>query len=112
MWPSDCETIAPSVRPPNEDGVVWLQIADMQEESKDEDAVDTADLRVYLDSSGIEGMAGAAAIMFRNGQEVKSIRYLLGLLTRHTTYEAGGGCFAGVGAHSQGALHFVHHYMT
>ena len=61
--------------------MVRLQIANMREESKDEDVVDTADLRVYLDSSGIEGMVGAAAIMFRNGQEVKSICYLLGPLT-------------------------------
>ena len=68
--------------------MVRLQIANMQEESKDEDVVDTADLRVYSDGLGIEGMAGVAAIMFRNGQEVKSICYLLGLLTHHTTYEA------------------------
>ena len=77
-----------SIRPPNEDGVVWLRIADMREESKDEDAMDMADLRTYSDGSGIDGMAGVAAIIFRNGQEVKSIRYLLGPLTRHTTYEA------------------------
>ena len=63
--------------------MVRLQIANMQEESKDEDVVDTADLRVYLDGSGIEGMAGTATIMFRNGQEVKSICYLLGPLTQH-----------------------------
>ena len=68
--------------------MVRLQIANTREESKDEDAVDMADLRVYLDGSGIEGMAGAAAIMFQNGQEVKSIRYLLGPLTCHTPYEA------------------------
>ena len=63
--------------------MVRLQIADMQEESKDKDAVDMADLCIYLDGLGIEGMAGVAAIMFRNGQEVKSICYLLGPLTQH-----------------------------
>ena len=47
-----------------------------------------ADLRVYSDGSGIEGMAGTATIMFWNGQEVKSICYLLGPLTCHTTYKA------------------------
>ena len=50
--------------------------------------VDTADLHVYSDGSGIEGMVGVAMIMFWNGQEVKSIHYLLGPLTHHTTYEA------------------------
>ena len=88
MWPSDCETIAPSVHPPNEDGVVRLQISNTQEESKDKDVEDTADLRIYLDSSGIEGMAGVAVIVFWDGQEVKSVHYLLGSLTCHTTYEA------------------------
>ena len=68
--------------------MVWLQIADTREESKDEDAEDMADLRIYLDGSGIEGMVGAATIVFRDGQEVKSVRYLLGPLTHHTTYEA------------------------
>ena len=47
-----------------------------------------ADLHIYSDSSGIEGMVGAAVIVFRDGQEVKSIGYLLGPLTHHTTYEA------------------------
>ena len=50
--------------------------------------MDTADLHAYSDGLGIDRMAGAAAIVFRNGQEVKSIRYLLGPLTCHTTYEA------------------------
>ena len=49
---------------------------------------DMADLRMYSDGSGIEGMAGAATIVFRDGQEVKSVCYLLGPLTCHTTYEA------------------------
>ena len=79
---TDCETIAPSVHPPNEDGVVRLQIADTREESKDEDVEDTAYLCVYSNGSGIEGMAGAAAIVFRDGQEVKSVHYLLGPLTQ------------------------------
>ena len=68
--------------------MVQLQIADTREESKDEDVVDTADLRIYSDGSGIEGMAGTAAIIFRNGQKVESIHYLLGPLMHHTTYEA------------------------
>ena len=49
---------------------------------------DMADLHMYSDGSGIEGMAGAATIVFRDGQEVKSVCYLLGPLTCHTTYEA------------------------
>ena len=50
--------------------------------------MDTADLCAYSDGSGIDGMAGVAVIVFWNGQEVKSIHYLLDPLTYHTTYEA------------------------
>ena len=86
--PSDCETIAPMIHPPNEDSAVQLHIADSREESKEEDAEDKADVHVYSDGSGIEGMAGAAAVLFRDGQEAKSLRYQLGPLTWHTTYNA------------------------
>ena len=78
---SDCETIAPSVRPPNEEYAVQLHVASTREESREEDAEDGADARVYSDGSGIDGMAGAAAVLFRNGHEAKSIRYQLGPLT-------------------------------
>ena len=67
---------------------MWLQIANTREQFKDKDAEDTADLRIYSDGLGIEGMAGAVAIMFWDGQEVKSVHYLLGPLTHHTKYEA------------------------
>ena len=88
MRPSDCETIAPSVCPPNEDRAVWLHVAGMHEESREEDAEDEVDVRVYSDGLGIEGMAGTAAVLFRDGHKAKSIRYWLSPLMRHTTYEA------------------------
>ena len=43
---------------------------------------------VYSDGSGIEGMAGVAAVLFRDSQEIQSLMYQLGPLTHHTTYEA------------------------
>ena len=65
--------IAPSARPPNEDNALQLQIADTWEESREEAEEDRADVQVYLDRSGIEGMAAAVAVLFRDGQEVRSI---------------------------------------
>ena len=43
---------------------------------------------VYTDGSGHEGKIGAAAVMMRNGREVKTLTYHLGLETEHTVYEA------------------------
>ena len=80
--------IAPSAHPPNGDSALHFQITATWEESREEAKEDRADVRVYLDRLGIEGMVAAAAVLFHNGQEVRSIRYQLGPLKRHTTYEA------------------------
>ena len=45
-------------------------------------------MQVYWDGSGIEGMASMAAVLFHDGQEIRSLQYQLGSLTCHTTYEA------------------------
>jgi ribonuclease HI len=44
--------------------------------------------RVFTDGSGIDGNAGASAVLFRDDHEVKTLRYQLGPLTEHTVYEA------------------------
>ena len=43
---------------------------------------------VYTDGSGQDGKIGAAAVMMRNGRELKALRYHLGSETDHTVYEA------------------------
>ena len=86
--PQDCETIMPPTCPPNEVSALQLQVADTREESREEDEGDKADMWVYSDGSGIEGRAGAAAVLFHDGQEIRSLRYQLGPLTHHTMYEA------------------------
>ena len=43
---------------------------------------------VYCDGSGFEGGIGASAIMYTNGQEIDSIHYHLGPISKHTVYEA------------------------
>ena len=80
--------ITPLAHPPNEDNTLQLQIADTWEESREEAKEDRANVQVYSDRSGIEGMAAVAAVLFHDGQEVQSIRYQLGPLKCHTTYEA------------------------
>ena len=80
--------IAPAIRPPNEDCIAHLRITGMREEIKEDDAEDRAEVCVYSDGSGVDGSAGAAAVLFWDGLEVRSIHYWLGSLTQHMTYEA------------------------
>ena len=56
--------IAPLAHPPNGDNALQLQIADTWEESREEAEEDRANVQVYSDGSGIEGMAVAAAVLF------------------------------------------------
>ena len=88
IQPSECETIAPAICPPNEDSVTQLRIAGTREESKEDDVEDRVEVCIYSDGSGVDGSAGAAAVLFWDGLEVRSVRYQLGSLTQHTTYEA------------------------
>ena len=49
---------------------------------------DRVEVHVYLDGSSVDGLAGAAAVLFWDGLEVRSVRYQLGSLTQHMMYEA------------------------
>ena len=63
-------------------------IALSREESKEDNDDDKATLKVYTDSSGQEGKAGAAAVLFKGNTLIGTLRYHLGSLEQHTTYEA------------------------
>ena len=62
--------IAPLACPPNGDSALQFQIAATREESREEAEEDRADVQVYSDRTGIEGMAVVVAVLFCNGQEV------------------------------------------
>ena len=85
--PADYETITPASCPPNRKDNLWTHVTVNREDSRDEDLSDEAEAHVYADGSGMDGMAGAAAVLYRGGTEVASLHYQLGLLTWHTTYE-------------------------
>jgi ribonuclease HI len=48
----------------------------------------SAMFRVFTDGSGIDGNAGAPAVLFCDDYEVATLRYCLGPLAEHTVYEA------------------------
>ena len=54
LQPQDCEKIAPSTRPPNEDNALRFRIADTWEESREEVKDDKANVQVYSDGSGLD----------------------------------------------------------
>lgn len=86
--PDDLETITPTRRPPHSQTPFTTEIAKTRDESKQHSAEDKADIRIFTDGSGYEGMAGAAAILYRQRRRPKILRYHLGPLTQHTTFEA------------------------
>src|SRR6266481_364019 len=86
--PDDYETISVDNRAPNRRSGPQTWIAGSQEESREDDLRDDAELCAYMDGSGMDGKAGAAAVLYRRGREVKSLRYCLGSLEHYTTYEA------------------------
>ena len=56
-----------------------------------EEALDHAYIKIFSDGSGIEGMIGAAAVLYRltNGNQItkRVLRYCLGPETKHTVYK-------------------------
>ena len=47
-----------------------------------------AEIQLYSDGSAIDGKVGAAAVMYRGGQEVNLLRFNLGSVEEHTMFEA------------------------
>ncbi|KAJ6459861.1 hypothetical protein C8R45DRAFT_1180601 [Mycena sanguinolenta] len=61
-----------------------------KDEAMEEEKKDKPRWKAYTDGSGIDGMIGAAAVLYRDGEEVRSSRLRLGLDTDHTVYEGEG----------------------
>jgi ribonuclease HI len=64
------------------------RIAKSRDEAIEMDDVDSAAIQVYTDGSGIDGKIGAAAVLYRNGRKIRTLRYHLGSEDEHTVPEA------------------------
>ncbi|KAJ3963397.1 hypothetical protein EV361DRAFT_772090, partial [Lentinula raphanica] len=89
--PERVETIHPPIRPAHWTPPLNTLIL------KKEDATqslqnDPARYKIYSDGSGFGGMAGAAAMLYKRNRPVPhaTLRYQLGPLTEHTTFDAEG----------------------
>jgi ribonuclease HI len=87
--PQRFETIMPDPRPPTYKRAFTTAIAESKEESIKDEGKDKSEIRIYTDGSGFEGNAGAAAVLYRKGVEEpeKILRFHLGSLKKHTTFE-------------------------
>ena len=63
--PSKYEMCAPASRPPNSKCILVTDIAPSREESKEANIEDNMTFKVYTDGSGQDGMAGAAAVLYK-----------------------------------------------
>jgi ribonuclease HI/endonuclease/exonuclease/phosphatase family metal-dependent hydrolase len=64
------------------------RIAKTREAAVAMDDADSAAVQIYTDGSGIAGKVGAAAVLYRNGVKIRSLRYHLGSDKEHTVPEA------------------------
>jgi ribonuclease HI len=67
-----------------------VSIRSSKEEGVAADAEDHARWKVYTDGSGIDGRIGAAAVLYRDGIEVRTSRKRLGSAKKHTVFEGEG----------------------
>jgi hypothetical protein len=88
--PQHIETILPPTRLPAHRNVFDIEIADNRDDSIANEQEDDAEIKVYVDGSGQDDNAGAAAVMYRKGRAgpEKILHFHLGTLERHTNYEA------------------------
>ena len=90
LQPQSIETIK-AVR----QGTKWkpkitANIASSADEALENLENDKSDVKVFTDSSGMEGKIGTAAILYRNGRMKTKLRYQLGSQRHHMVYEGEG----------------------
>ena len=88
ILPCSFEMIAPARAPPRCRNKFTTVPFGTEEESIEWDRGNKADICIYTDRSGLKVNAGAAAVLFRGCKAPKSLRYHLGSLDEHTTFEA------------------------
>jgi ribonuclease HI len=69
---------------------IKIHIAKSKEEARKEDEEEEARWKVYTDGSGMEGMIGAGAVLYKDGRVKDTRRLRLGSDKHHTVYEGEG----------------------
>ena len=71
--PAELEVFSSTKWPPNGKCVLTTDVAESQDGSKVADLEDDVDLKIYMDGSGQDNMAGATAILNKGGTVVKAL---------------------------------------
>jgi ribonuclease HI len=90
IQPELIEKVDPALADASWDPGFKIRIAASREDAIRMDEEDAAAIQVYTDGSGKDGMVGAAAVLYKNGQRRSAIRYRLGTEDQHTVPEAEG----------------------
>ncbi|KAF5334101.1 hypothetical protein D9758_016068 [Tetrapyrgos nigripes] len=90
--PSDVETITPLAHPPDYDVLFSCDIPLDKDQAYRREENNRRRINIYSDGSRIDGQAGAAVVLLdkQNPANNQVLRYQLGALKLHTTYEAEG----------------------
>jgi len=88
--PHNFETITPDTTAPTYTPSFKISIPETREDSIKAEQEDPSIYKIFTDGSGHNGKVGASAVLYKKGetQEHKSLKFHLGMLTEHTTYEA------------------------
>jgi ribonuclease HI len=86
--PDRFETSPPVRSQPKYETKFQTEVNNSAEGSIKRDKANKDEVRIYADGSGINRMAGAAAVIYSRDKPPKMLRYCLGPLTEHTTFEA------------------------
>lgn len=88
LHPDTVETLIPARRPPSTRNTWTSHIAATKDDAIKECEQLTDLIQIYSDGSGFKGRIGAAAILFRVGQQPRTLRFHLGSEEEHTVFEA------------------------
>lgn len=90
--PKSIEKISPPKRAGHAIPNFSIKIPGDKEKALEEANKDNSALRCYSDGSGYKGVAGAAAVLMRDNdnEPLAKVRYQLGPLTEHTTFDSEG----------------------
>lgn len=89
IYPSDVKTRDPAkIMVSTGKSVYQTRIATTKAEAIREQQTLTDRIQIFTDGSGYQGRIGTAAVLIREGQEPRALRYHLGSDEEHTVYEA------------------------